>query len=140
MGVAADVLFAVAIIAVAPGTVPEFQLRIGKIGSAADGAFVGIRRFWLCGGGFIGSCIERDDFRLLCCFAGLTGFSQHSPEIDAPGRRNYIQNIAAKEQEIVGQGDDTEQIVREGQCLYVKSLLFQQQTICCLLLDLAVFR
>ena len=42
MGVIADVFFAVAVVAVAAGAVAEFQLRIGHIGSAADGAAVGV--------------------------------------------------------------------------------------------------
>ena len=41
MDMVVDVILAVAVIAVAPGTVPELQLRVGDIGSAADPAAVG---------------------------------------------------------------------------------------------------
>ena len=38
----ADVLFTVAVIAIAAGAVTEFQFRIGHIGSTADGTLVGV--------------------------------------------------------------------------------------------------
>ena len=40
MGVAVNVLFAVAVVTVAPGAETEFQLRIGHICSPADGTLV----------------------------------------------------------------------------------------------------
>ena len=42
VGVIVDVVFAIAVIALAFGAVAEFQLRVGHIGAAADGAFVGV--------------------------------------------------------------------------------------------------
>ena len=43
MGVVVDMVLAVTEIAVTPGTVTEFQFRIGDIGAAANGAAVGVR-------------------------------------------------------------------------------------------------
>ena len=37
-----------------------------------------------------------------------------APCVESPGLRENIQNVLAKEQEIVGQRNDTEEIVREG--------------------------
>ena len=42
MGVIADMILAVAIVAIAPGAVPELQFRIRNICTAADGAAVGV--------------------------------------------------------------------------------------------------
>ena len=42
-----DVIFAVATIAAAAGTIPEFQIRVGCVGAAADGAAVDIGHIFL---------------------------------------------------------------------------------------------
>mgnify|MGYP006896650811 CR=1 FL=1 len=44
MGVIADVIFAVAVVALAPGAVTELQFRVGHIRTTADGAAVGVIR------------------------------------------------------------------------------------------------
>ena len=44
MGVIVDVILAITEIAVAAGAVTEFQLRVGNIGSAADGTAMGVSR------------------------------------------------------------------------------------------------
>ena len=115
MGMIADMLLAVAVVAIAPGAVPELQIRMGNIGFSANGAAVGIG--CLGGGGscLIGSCIEWDYLRLLLCFSSTAVMTQHAPEIDAPAHGNDIQDILAEEQKIVCKGNDTEQIVRERQ-------------------------
>ena len=108
-------VFTVAVIAVAPGAVTEFQIRMGYICSAADSTPVGIGRFGFCGGRFIGTGIERNDLWLLFCRSRLFAFADHPTEIGSPGNGNHIQYIFAEEQEIVGKGNDTEQIIGERQ-------------------------
>ena len=46
MFVIADMILAIAIIAIAPGTIAEFQVRVGCIRPAADGAAMVIGSFW----------------------------------------------------------------------------------------------
>ena len=108
-----DVLFAVAVIAVAFGAVPELQIGIGKIGSAADSTAMGVGGFGLRGGSLIGTCVERNGLMLLigsCVSGPFCG----SSGVDPPGLGQNIQHIAAKEQEVIGQGNDAEEIVGEG--------------------------
>ncbi len=45
MRVIADVLLAVAVVAIAAGAVPELQLRIGNVGASADGTPMGVGGF-----------------------------------------------------------------------------------------------
>lgn len=115
MGVIADVILAVTVVTVAPGAVPELQFRMGKVSSAADGTPMGVGCLGLCGGGFVGACVEGDHLRLLLPAAGLSGFAQHSAEICPPGKRDYIQHVLAEEEEVIGKGYDTEQIVGKRQ-------------------------
>ena len=56
VGVVVDVVFTIAVIALAFGAVAEFQLRVGHIGAAADGAFVGVGGFRPGGGGSVRAC------------------------------------------------------------------------------------
>ena len=56
-----DVIHAVAVVAVAAGAVAEFQLRVGHVGSAADGTAVGIGGFYLCSAGLIRTGIREGD-------------------------------------------------------------------------------
>ena len=118
MGVVADVFFAVAVIAIAAGTVAEFQIRMGHIGFTADSAAVCIRRIHRGNRCFVRSCIGEGN-----CF-GLLGsivlfLPEQPPEICLLGQGNHVHNVLAEEQEVVGKGDDREQIVGEG---------FRQQT------------
>ena len=111
MGVVIDVILAVAEISFAAGTVPELQLRIGEVSPAADGAFMGVRRFRGSYRGLIRTGVgEGDGFRFLL---GGSLFKQ-PPGIHPPGYGDHIENIFSKEQEIVGKRDDGEKIVREG--------------------------
>ncbi len=108
-----DMLLAVAVVAIAAGTVPEFQFRIGSIGSAADSAAVGVGGLGRGGRCLIGSGIEGNHLWpvpgkiLLCPF-------YTAPGIDPPGLGKHIQHITSKEQEIVGQGNNAEEIMGEG--------------------------
>ena len=102
-----DVILAVAEIAIATGTVTEFQLRIGNIGSAAYGAAVEI--------GFLG---------LLACFSGegdcaagflrLLSFGLAVLQLVPPLGRQYIDHIPAEEQKVIGQCHQGEQVVGEN--------------------------
>ena len=46
MDVVADMVMTVAVIAIAAGTITEFQVRVGNIRAAADGALVKEYFFW----------------------------------------------------------------------------------------------
>ena len=112
MSVIIDMVLAVAMVALAPGTVAELQFRISHIGAAADGAFVGVGRLGLGHRGLVGAGVgERDG---LCFWGGLGILPEKPPGVHSPGHGEDIENILTKEQEIVGQGDDREQIVGEG--------------------------
>ena len=50
MGMIADVIFTIAVVAVAAGAVAEFQFRVGDVGAAAYGAFVVVVCFGRLGG------------------------------------------------------------------------------------------
>ena len=108
MAVIADMLFTVAVVTLAPGAVAEFQFRIAHIGSAADGTPVGViclGRFFALGlGGF-----KTDHLVSYRCL--LPHFFLY---LVPPGRRQHIYHILTKEQEVVCQTDDREQIVGEG--------------------------
>ena len=62
MGMIADMVFTVAVIALAAGTVTEFQLRIAYISPAADGAFVGVVGLGLGNGGLVGAGFGEGDY------------------------------------------------------------------------------
>ena len=111
MIVVVDMILAVAEIALAAGAIPELQLRVGQISPTADGAFMGIGRFGRCNGGLIGSGIgEGDGLRFLLGAA----FFEQPPGVHPPGHGDHIEDIFAKEQEIVGKGNHGEQIIGEG--------------------------
>ena len=107
MGVVVDVVLAVAVVAVALGAVAELQLRIGNIGAAADGAAVMVGSLGL---GFLPG-VEGDG----------TGFglglmeAAGPPGLYPPGQGDKIGNILAEEQEVVGKGNQREQIVGEAE-------------------------
>ena len=57
-----NVVLTIAVIALAPGAIPEFQLRIAYIRPSADGAAVSIGGLRRCGSCLIGACAgERDN-------------------------------------------------------------------------------
>ena len=61
VGMVADVILAIAVIAIAFGAITELQIRIGYIRAATNSAFVMIRCFHLCSTGLEGTGIgERD--------------------------------------------------------------------------------
>ena len=111
MAVVADMLLTVAVVALAPGAVAEFQLGIGNIRPSADGAAVSIGCFRCCLRSFVRAGIELDDLGLLLLDRLLF---EEPPGVDPPGQRQYIQHIRAEEQEVVGKGDHREEIIREG--------------------------
>ena len=58
-----DVIFTVAVVALALGAIAEFQLRVGYVGSAADGTPVGVGRLGGRHCGFVGTGTgEGNDF------------------------------------------------------------------------------
>ena len=98
---------AVAVVAVAPGAVTEFQLRGGDIGFAANGAAMGVSGMgfflWLCAG-------EGHRAGLFWC-----GFLSETPLcLDLPGHWDEIACIFSEKQEIVGKGDQREKICGEN--------------------------
>ena len=108
MGMVADMILAVAMVAVAPGAITELQIRMAHIGTAADGAFMIISL--LLGSasageldGLSGRLLGRISLRLLF----LSG------SLHPPGQRQHILDVSAKEQEIVCQRHQGEQIIRE---------------------------
>ncbi len=113
MAVVVDMILAIAVIAITPGTVSEFQIRVGDVRAAADGAAVGIGSLGLGSGCLIGSGIKGNGLAtgMGGCIFGPAG---GPAGIDPPGLGQHIQYIAAKKQEIVGQGDDAEEIIGEG--------------------------
>jgi len=71
MGMVVDMILAVAEVAVTAGAVPEFQLRVGHIRSAADGTLVGVGGFGSGGGGLVGAGAGEGDgagLGVLFCF------------------------------------------------------------------------
>ena len=57
-----NVVLTIAVIALTPGAIPEFQLWVAYIRSSANGAAVGIGSFGCSGGCLIGACTgERDN-------------------------------------------------------------------------------
>ena len=109
MTVIADMVFAIAIIAFAAGTVAEFQFGIADIRPAAHGTAVGVGGLGGCFCGLVGTGIKPDDLGLLL---GRL-FPEEPAGIGTPGHGNHIQNILAEEQEVVGKGNHREQVVGE---------------------------
>lgn len=101
MDVVVDMVYAVAVEALATGTIAKFQPRIGNVGAAADGASVGV----------IGT-----DFFVLTKGNGLpvgrSGFFL-SGKLDPPGEWQKIFDILSHEDQIVGQRNQGDQVVGE---------------------------
>jgi len=106
----ADVLFTVAIVAPALGTVAEFQLRIGYISPAADSAAMRVIGLGVCLWRVGACCFKLDNLGLLRLLLSL----DHAGCFDPPGSGEDIQHILSKEQEIVCYGNHREEIVGEG--------------------------
>ena len=84
----ADVVFAVAVITVATGAVTEFQFRVGNISSSANGAAVGVGRFYTGVGSFIrAGGVELDGLFTGCAFGR---FPEQTSCIDPPGHRDHV--------------------------------------------------
>lgn len=92
MFVVADVVLAIAVVAVALGAVPELQFRVGYIRPAADTAAVGVQVLGLGGSRLIAAGAgEGDNLGLLWLFA------EQPPGVHSPGEGNDIGNILAEE-------------------------------------------
>ena len=130
MGMIADMLFAIAIIAVAPGAVAEFQLRIGDVRSAADstlvviGCFDGSNAGLIRPGGGEGNGLGSGGWRILFLLPEQPGC------VDPPGHGENIDNILAEEQEIVEKGNKGEQTVgEEARCSQLDHVQHHQRKI-----------
>lgn len=110
VGVVVDMVLTVAVVALAFGAISEFQLWVTHVGSAADGAPMGVWSGRRCHRCLIGTGVgEGDDLRLL---GTSLEFLPKSAEIHDPGNGYHIHNVFSKEQEIVGKRDDGEQVSR----------------------------
>ena len=88
MDVIADVILTVAVIALAPGAVAELQIRIGHIGSTANGAPMAVIRLFCS---LLGT--ERDRSGSVVMIYGFLGA--------ALDKREKIQNIRANKKQII---------------------------------------
>ena len=102
MGMIADMVAAVAIIAITPGAVTELQLGIRHIGSAADSTAVGIGFF----GNFLPFPLTATKANYFWLWGSFSSLSLHSP-----GGRKQIQNILTKEQKVIQDCNQREQIM-----------------------------
>ena len=127
MGMMVDVILTVAVVAVAAGAVTEFQIRVRNIGAAANCAAVGIRRFRLGSGSFIGAGAVEVYGAL--SLGGRAFLFEKPGEIDLPGKGDHIDHIFAEEQEIIADGHEGEQTVGEqaGGCHIDKTVKGQTQ-------------
>lgn len=101
MGVVVDVVFAVAMISVTTGAVPELQVGMTDIRSAADGTAVIIRCFFRCSFAVAHSVkLNRWLLRSRLCL-----FAEFSSGVDSPGERDQIYHIFSENQEVVGDSD-----------------------------------
>ena len=122
VGMVADVILAIAVIAIAFGAITELQIRIGYIRAATNSAFVMIRCFHLCSTGLEGTGIgERNGAGATIRLLGsiILFLAEQAGEIGPPGHREHILDVRAKEQEVIGQRHQREQIeggvkIREG--------------------------
>lgn len=110
MGVVADMVFTVAIVAVTAGAVPEFQLRVGYIGSSANGTAVIVWGFGSSDRGGVGTGGREGNG-----FAGSVAlFLPEQPgEVGLPADGEDVHYILAEEEEIVQNRHQGEQTVRE---------------------------
>ena len=100
-------LLAVAAVAAAAGAVTELHIRMGDIGLAANGTAVVIGHSNLHLHGLPAAGVKGD--RSAVC-GGCLGFLL-SAQFDPPAHGEQIYNILTEEQEVVGKGDEGEQII-----------------------------
>ena len=82
---------------------------------------MGVGCFYFSSGGFVGpGGGEGNRAGFLCGFLFKQPF-----RVDAPSNRYHIENIFAKEEEVIGKGDHREQIV--GERIYQKTVQNQQK-------------
>ena len=105
MGVIADMILTVAVVAMTTGAIPKFQFRVGHVGAATYGAAVVIIHFFLGEADGLGRFGGR-----ICGFGCFLLFGRF-PE---PRGRQQIQHVLAHEQEVVADGDQRVQEVGEG--------------------------
>ena len=103
MGVVIDMILAIAVIAVAAGTIAEFQIGIRNIRTPTYGAAVGVRSSLLGGR-------EGDRSSAVRCFGTLFA---HITVIGTNGRGQEIHHILAGEQQEICNANQREQVVRE---------------------------
>ena len=95
---AADVFFAIAVVALAAGAVAEFQIRVGNIRPAANGAAVIVGGFGGGHSGLIGTGGGERDYVGTLGFRCIFLLPLKQPGcIDPPGHGEYIHHIPAKE-------------------------------------------
>ena len=104
MCVIADMIFAVAKISVALGTIAKFQFWIAHIGSAADGASMGI------GSSLFRSGLPKGNRTGV---PGSSFFSFSLGDAQTPSRGKHIDQIPTAENEIVQKSYQREQVVGE---------------------------
>ena len=114
MGVISDMILAVAVVTLAPGAIPELQIRMAHIRPAADGAAVIVIGVHF---DLVRANLFRFDLKLhhigSACGSGLGGLAP-SAEFASPGLRQQIDNILSEEEEVVQQGHGGGQIQRIG--------------------------
>ena len=96
-------------IADAFAAIAEFQLRVRHIRAATHGAAVVVILFFLLLVGLLGD-VELDDLRP----GGLGLHLKELLQLHAEATGEDVQHIGAKEQEIVGNGNDGEQVIGES--------------------------
>jgi len=111
MTVTINMVFAIAVITLATGAVPEFQMRMTDICSSAYCAAVVIWRLRCCFCCFIGTGIKLNDLGLSL---GTSFLVEQSFCICPPRNRHNVQHIFAKEQEKYNQRNHRKEIIREG--------------------------
>ena len=109
MGVVVDVILAVAVVAIAAGAVTEVQLRVTHICPPADGAFVGVGGFYRGVACLVRAGRGEGDYLGRTLF--LTLFALKEPGgVGLPGDGDEIYRIFSEEQEIVGKGNQREEV------------------------------
>ena len=125
MGMVADMILAIAVVAAAAGAIAELQIGIAYIGAATDSALVSVRGLRSGNGCLVRTGIGEGDYLgplLLGCIALLP---EQPTGIGPPGHGHNVQYILAEEQEIVRKGNHGEEIHGEG--INQQSVDYQQQ-------------
>ncbi len=125
MGMIADVILTVAVVAVAAGAIAEFQFRIGDIRATANRADMVIGRLGFCRRRLIRTGGGEGDGFVLGGF--LLFFPEQAGAVDTPRQRYHIQYILAEEQEIVQQRHQREQTEGENAVIGVPDYVVECQ-------------